>query len=409
MQKFKILFVYIFLFIFFYFQPQEIGPITFSQLWKIPLFAFLFWQVFILRKIQKPAFIKWSYARATKNLFTADFLANFSTGIIDFLKYMMFPLMYEFASVKIKDPKILDKILLGFAQFVIISGVPFVFGLLESKGEVLDEIMNLDDLNSFTGVFQNPHASAITTSISVLILLAFIKLKSSIIRYPKLNYLLVFFGVYLIYLTFVRTGYAMFAIGLLILFMPQKLSMKQILSSAIIISILAFSFIYLLETNESFYNRVFDIRNGKQQAVGSGRLEFWKAAWDLWVNGNVFELLFGFGYEGLVDHIYKLVGLRIYAHNELFTQLGQNGLLGVFFFIGYLVSLFKFIRKRHKRRSYRLAITVFFLYVSLMMTQGGMWFELDVVMVLVFMKLELEQVQYNRNKIKLQNNLIISS
>jgi len=129
---------------------------------------------------------------------------------------------------------------------------------------------------------------------------------------------------------------------------------------------------------------------------------FWKASIDLWLNGNLFEVLFGFGYEGLLDHIYKAVGLRVYAHNEFFTQLGQNGLLGVIFFLGYLISLFGFIWKRRKRPSFRLAIAIFFLYVSLMLTQGGMWFELDVFMAMVFVKLQFEQRIYQKMKMAVE-------
>ena len=103
-----------------------------------------------------------------------------------------------------------------------------------------------------------------------------------------------------------------------------------------------------------------------------------------------------------MDHIYKAVGLRVFAHNEFFTQLGQNGLLGIVFFIGYLISLFKFIWKRRMYPSYRLAIAIFFLYVWLMLTQGGMWFEVDVFMVLVFVKLEFENII--RKKIKMLNS-----
>ena len=320
---------------------------------------------------------------------------SYFSGIVDFLRYMMFPLLYEYASIKIKNPKNLDKMLLGFAQFIILSGIPFFLGILTSSS---DEAYHLEGFESYTGIFQNSHGAAITTTTAVLILLAFIKSKSSIIRFPKLNYLVLLFGIYLVYLTFVRTGYVMFAIGLVILFLPEKLSIKQILLSVLVVSVLVFGFVYLLETSEFFYNRIFDIRNGRQTAAGSGRLLLWKATWDLWYNGNFFEVFFGYGYDGLVDNMFKAVGLRVYAHNEIFTQLGQNGLLGVLFFIGYLVTLFKFIWKRRKRLSYRLAIAIYFLYVSLMLTQGGMWFELDIFMVLVFVKLEFEEFIFKKAK-----------
>lgn len=395
MKIIKTLTFYIFLFFLFHFESRQIGPITLSQLWKIPFFVYLFWQVLVIRRMYKISFIKWSYARAVKNLVAGGFSASYVAGILDFIRYMMFPLMFEFVKCKVKSIKRLDYLLVGFAQFVIISGIPFVSGLLKSNGKIIFE---LDNFNSYTGMFQGPHAASITTATSVLILLAFLKSKSEIIRYPKLNYLLLLFGIYLIYLTYVRTGYAMFAVGLIILFMPQKLSFKQIFGSIVAISFLIFGFIYLLETNEFFYNRIFDIRNGHETAAGSGRLEFWAGAVDFWYKGSFFEIFFGSGLEALLDYMYSLTGNRVYAHNELFTQLGQNGLLGVFIFIGYLISLFRFIKARNKRPSYKLALAIFALYVSLMMTQGGMWFHLDVFMALVYVKLEFEHILYKRKK-----------
>jgi hypothetical protein len=389
----KTILPYLIIFFLIYWGPQQVGPTTFSQVWKLPLFGFLIWQVIIIRNREKPGFIKWSYARAAKNLVTGGFSVSYVAGIIDFVRYMMFPLMYEYVSLKVKDLKKLDTILLGFAQFIIISGIPFVFGLMKSKAK--DAIL-YEDFDSYAGMFQNTHGAAITTTTAVLILLAFIKLKSNIIKYKKLNYALLVFGIYLIYLTFIRTGYAMFFIGLVFIFMPKKLTLKQILGAVLAIAILVFGFVYLLETSETFYNRIFDIRNGKQTAAGSGRLLFWKASFDLWFNGSVFEIFFGFGYEGLLDKIGEVTGIRVYAHNEFFTQLGQNGLLGVFFFLGYLASLLRFIWERRKMPSYRLSIAVYFLYVSLMLTQGGMWFELDVFMVLVFVKLEFESLIYKK-------------
>lgn len=387
MHAIKTIAPYILFFFLIYLGPVQVGPTTFSQFWKIPLFVFLFWQVLIARNKDKPNFIKWSYARAVKNLVTSGFSVSYFAGAMDFLRYMMFPLMFEYASIKIKDLKFLDKLLLGFSQFVIISGIPFIFGLLKTKAK---DALLYDHFDSYAGMFQNTHGAAIVTTTAVLILLAFLKVKSSIIKFKKLNYILLAFGIYLIYFTFIRTGYAMFFIGLLFIFMPKKLSVKQLVSAGFAFAVLLFAFFYLLENNEAFYNRIFDIRNGKKTAAGSGRLLFWKASFEMWFNGNVFEQFFGFGYEALLDKIYEVVGIRVYAHNEIFTQLGQNGLLGVLFFFGYLISLFKFIWKRRRTPSFSLGMAIFFLYFSLMLTQGGMWFELDIFMVLVFVKIQLE-------------------
>ena len=66
---FKKSFTYLVLFLLFYFEPEQIGPITISQLWKIPLFLFLFWHVVFRGVRARPFFVKWSYARAIKTLF----------------------------------------------------------------------------------------------------------------------------------------------------------------------------------------------------------------------------------------------------------------------------------------------------------------------------------------------------
>ena len=221
-------------------------------------------------------------------------------------------------------------------------------------------------------------------------ILSYLKSNRNINSFYLINCLIALFGIYLLYLTYVRTGYLMFVIGLVILFLPKKFSMKQIVTIMLIVLILLSGFYFLLQNNELFYNRIFDIVNGEEKASGSGRLLFWQATWDLWLSGNFFELLFGFGYEELTEKIFQVTNYRVFAHNEFFTQLGQNGLIGVFFLIGYLVTLLKFILKRRKTPSYQLALSVFILYISLMMTQGGMWFPLDIFMVLIFVKLELE-------------------
>tara|TARA_R110002126_G_scaffold250935_1_gene393754 strand:- start:3 stop:929 length:927 start_codon:yes stop_codon:yes gene_type:complete len=308
MKKIKILYPYIILFVLIYFGAVKIGPITFSQIWKIPLFLFLIWQVLIKRNDKKLGMIKWSYARATKNLITANFSVSYFYGIVDFIRYMMFPLMFEYAYRNIKSIRKLDKMLLGFAQFIILSGIPFSLGILESKAE---DAQSFIDFDSYIGMFQNTHGASITTTTAVLILMAFLKVNSTIITYKKLNFALLIYGISLIYLTFVRTGYLMFIVGVVFLFLPKKLNFKQVMSGLAVFLILGVGFYVLLETNETFYNRIFDIRNGKQTAAGSGRFLFWMASFELWYNGSVFEMIFGHGFHDLIMYMYQKTGLPV--------------------------------------------------------------------------------------------------
>ncbi len=387
MQLIKTIIVFTFLFVLFYFEPVPvIGTITFSQLWKIPFILFLVWQVLIITRIKsKPGFVRWSYARGIKNLFNGGMLTDAIPQILDFIRYMMFPLMYEFFSMKIKSLNTYNRLLIGFSQFIIISGIPFVLGFLESKGR---QLTFGEDFNSYVGLFQNPHASAVSTAIAILVILA--QLRSKQLKYRWFNYVLVLLGMYLLFLSFVRTGYLMFIVGLIVLYKPSKLSIRQIAISMIVLSILVIGISYLLQTNDLFYNRVFDIRNNQQSELGSGRLLFWRATVDLWLSGGYFELLFGHGSEALTQQMYDVTGLRVFSHSEVFTQLGQNGLIGLVIFIGSIVSMFRFVWKKRACPSFKLSITMLTIYLSAMIIQGGVIFPFDVFMALIFAKLTLE-------------------
>lgn len=385
---FRTVLYFLLFFILLYSEPILIGSITLSQLWKIPLMLYLLFYVFLIRRrVNLPKFVKFSYARAVKNLITGGILINPLPDLLTFLRYMLFPLMYEYLSIKIKRINELNKILITLAQFVILSGIPFFLGLLESQGR---EISMGGDLKSFVGVFQNPHAASATIAMSLLVLMVHIKNNKLRVPYQIYNILIIGFGIFSCYFTFVRTGYVMLIIGILVLFSPKRIRMKQIFLWAVILAFLMIGIIFLLENNEIFYNRIFDIRNGSETALGSGRLQFWRGSYELWLSGDSFRILFGFGMEALKERLFQITGLRIFAHNEFFTELAVNGIFGVIFFILFMGSLYRFIRKRKESPTYKLAFSVFFVYLTLMMTQGGMIFPVEVFMALILVKLEKE-------------------
>ena len=296
-------------------------------------------------------------------------------------------MLFEFFRAKLKTVRDVNYILLRAAQFVLVSGIPFVFLGLKSRGRVVFET---EDINAYTGIFQGPHAASTTTAIALLVLLSFLRNKAQSFLPKVINTILLIFGTYLLFITYVRTGYAMFTIGIFVLFFPKKFNLKQLMAGFLVILLLIFGFIYLLETNDFFYNRIFDIRNGRETAAGSGRLMFWQGTIDAWMNGNILEMLFGYGMDGFKDELEKASGFHFVAHNEFFNQLGINGLLGVFIFFGFLYSLFKYTWKRRYLPSFNLALATFFVYSSLMMTQGGMWFPVDFFMALIYVRLHKE-------------------
>lgn len=393
MWNIKSIFICIFLFFLFYFEPYKIGSFTFSQIWKLGFFLLLLFYIMLSQKKIIPRFIFMSYARASKNLINGGIFTSFFTEAFNFVRYLMFPVMFETFNIHLKNLSRVEKLLTMFSQFVIISGIPFILGLTRSLGE---NIM-INDFESYVGIFQFPHAASSTTAIAVIILLYNIFFRENNLRYKIINFSISIFGIYLIYMTYVRTGYLMFFVGSMIMFFPKKISIKQILTWTFMIFSIIITFIYLIKTNETFHNRIFDIRNGQQSILGSGRLIFWIESLHLWQESDLVSKFFGVGMESLYDWLEKSYGLRVYAHNEFFTQLSVNGILGILLLLGFLYTLWIFIRDRRACPSYHLSVSIFFLYLSLMFTQGGNWFQVDIFMALLFVQLELENIEYQNH------------
>lgn len=381
---------FVLFFVLFYNETLSLGIINISQAWKLLLFFYLVITVLKTKFKKPPTFVNLSYLRSIKYIFNPGIYYNPFVEILDFYRYSLFPLFYQFFTIKNFKEYQINRFLESISIFFILSFLPFTFGIFESRGVQLDYYEGFENL---TGIFQGAHAASITITFSVLTLLYFLK-NYNLSRLRKFYYVvLILFGLYINYITYVRTGYLMILIGFIIIYLPKNISIGAIVKFLFLILILLVFVYLLLESNTDFYNRIFDIRLGNQKETGSGRLIFWNTAHSLWYNGDFFNLFFGFGFDKMADTIYGQTGLRVSAHNEFFSQLAQNGLIGLVLLIFFLKSLFKFIQTRKKMSSYRISITYFIIYVSLMLTQGGFWFFPEIYLALITYKLEKEYVQ----------------
>lgn len=379
--------LFIFIFILLYFETTPLGVVTASQLWKVFLFLYLLVVVLTHKVKVLPGFVKASYFRSIKFILNPGIYLNPLAEILDFSRYSLFPLLYHFLEIKKTKLFQIDKALIYSSIFFIVSFLPFVLGLLESRGSQLEYYEGFANL---TGLFQGPHAASVTSTMSVLFILYFNK-NYKFSRLARIfNLVVITFGIYIVFVTFVRTGYLMLILGVIIIYLPKKITPLTVIRLFLFICFLIFILYFLLENNQEFYNRIFDIRNGNQKEVGSGRLLFWITAFNLWLSGNIIEFLFGFGFEALTVAIEKVTGYKVFAHNEFLTQLAQNGIIGFCLLIWFVTSLFKFIFKRRKMFSYRISIAVFVVYISLMMTQGGFWFYPEFFLALILYKLDKE-------------------
>lgn len=408
-MRYKIIYIYQFLLFFgiFYAENFSIGSVSISHLWKIPLLAYMIYVVlnnFRKRCCLKTKYLAFSYKLCFIKLLNRDIIVAPFEGIVIISRYLNFPILFQFISLKIHSHKECVKFLVRLCQFGILSYIPFLLGILDEPRDAYGMLELEDYLNaakSHVGLFQNPHGASVFLSISFIVLLYYIKTFYLTKLERWYNYLLLGLCLYCLYTSYVRTGYLMFVVGMLVFCWPRRNTVSDTLK---LISLLLGSIVFvsiLLSTNDYFRARVLELdRNGeKRENVGSGRLIFARNGLDLYFNrSNLYEFIFGHGQEEVRDNNAKLLhnrAARIYSHNGFVDALVQNGIVGLYFFLGFYMWIFKQLKKTKNTPSYRLGLSWLFMTLIFQATQGGVGFLSDLLGALILIVLELE----NKNRI----------
>lgn len=388
MKAIKYIIRFVPFFLLFYAEGVKVGGFSLSQAWKIPLILYLLFYVFTHRPVKMPTFIKLYYGLTLKNLFNSGML-NLVSNIQEGLRYIFIPLIYGTCTKSRKDVLSLSRLMLLFAQYFILTNIPFLFFGLPS----LSEGMEYGDFMAYTGIFQNQHAMSTMMSICILVLLNGFRTHSFVSKGERLyNALLLCLAIYSMFLGFARTGWLMCILGIVILYYPSRITRKQIMNFSLILCVLVGAFVYLMSHNEMFHDRVLgiDVVSGKQLDVGSGRGDYIRHAIDYYKQGNTFELIFGRSMNGLKEYEYQKTGMAIYAHNGFITMLAVNGAIGVLLMVFCLISLYKWIRHRKNNPTYKLALSMWMMNLSFQLTQGGHFFHADLFYAMIFAVLEKE-------------------
>lgn len=337
----------------------------------------------------RPNFNKMAYYYGLKNIFNQGIFTNPVTNIIETFRFTNFPLLYDTFNIYFKDPEKLQKFIVRISQYFILSGIPFLLGILKS----VKEGREFGESLSFVGIFQNAASASIVTSLALLVLTYHLKTDRLSIVIRIYNILLIFLGLYCLYLAFVRTGYLIFVIGFIILYMPSKINIRQLFLFSILTLSLGATFYYLIETNESFRQRILDQnKEGKQMDVGSGRLIFAKTSLKYWSEGNLHQLILGRGLDNVKDNLEKSTGMRIYSHNGFVDAIAINGIIGISLLLLFIYFTYKNIRQNKKTKTYKLSLAIFFCYVSFLLTQGGAGFAIDLYIVSILNLINKERL-----------------
>jgi len=163
------------------------------------------------------------------------------------------------------------------------------------------------------------------------------------------------------------------------------------------LSVMSGAFMYILATSEVAKMR-FEDRNKyvKHDEVGSGRLTYWKSAVENWSNDEDIVIFIGLGEMYAEEKMERAVGLKIFAHNEFFQMLQQEGLIGFGLFLSCLITVFRYIKRYKASPYYRNSMAIFIGMLTMMMFQGGFYFNI-VLFLSIYLAIQKQDVWESLN------------
>ncbi len=390
----KLILFYTIGFLLLYLEPIQIGGISFGILWKIVLMLLLFIPLIYatLKKkyIEMFAFI--SIVFAFKVLLSYSSLEYIVNSITIFTKTLMLPMLYLFFILKLKEGslKFLAK---HFAILIILSFIPYMLGVLTPLGEGYNlEPFGLDGQFGLVGPFINPHSASISIAFAMIIVTGQID-KENRLGENLFYILLLILAFYELIDTYVRTGIMIYLVTLMFYYL-QNINFKKVLLLIFTSLMLVAGSIYLINTNETAKMRFQDKNKYmKKSDLGSGRFEFWNAAIENWLDDDFSVIFIGLGEEYAKDKMYEDVGLRIFAHNEFFQTLQQEGLIGMALFISYLLLINGFLKRNRFSVYHTTAKALFLGMLTMMMFQGGFYFNIVLFLSIYLALLKLEYLE----------------
>jgi len=348
--NFKEVFSLVLLFIVLYLEPIQIGGLKISQIWKgIVVFLIL---TFLFKK-RLPIFYWFGL------LFSFKFLlySNLPYGVFNnfrlFLESLIFPLALGYLYIYFKNKNNLEYLIhlgLLLSIFLIYSSVPFLLGLESLYPEYdLSEKYNIN-LSATKGIFYHiASASKMFTVATVYLFIFRNKFKNS--KLNRLFWLVSFLiGNFLIVMSWTRTAWFIYLSAILIaVFYKSKLKIKLLGIISFFIFSIGVSYVY--ETNQAFRWRMTGGASYREETELSfeqllnARAPYIVTAIDNMKDEGLASTFLGYGEQRGIDMFEEKTNMAITSHNATFEILESNGVLGLFFYILFIGSLIKLLKR----------------------------------------------------------------
>lgn len=370
-----------------------------AQLWKLPLLAYLLF-LSIQSQRRKYTLEKSSYWMALQSSLNLETIFNPVYSVAHGMRQLPLALFFRFWLVKYSNrTDKLELFLYVLAQFVLLASLVVLLGIITPvKDFVSAKSFGVEDAVYYSGIFGAPHAASSYFVASTLVLLNGFRSHRFKTSFAKIfNALLIVVGLVSIFQAYVRTGWLMLFVGVIILVLPRRITIQYFVRFFFLIISLGVALVYFYSINEQFQARltgrnVYTDTSAKGiELEGSGRASFWVNGIEGWSEGNIYELLFGQGYTQVVERNLEKSGVRVFSHNQFVDALAEHGLIGLVLLVVFYISIYRLIRANKTSPYYRLSLSLFYSAVLFSFFQNEMYFDYAAIFSLVLVLLVLSR------------------
>lgn len=397
-QTFIIKYILFFLLFVFLHCIEGLPPIfglSVAQFWKLPLLFFLIcYNLYHVKK--RVLFEKSAILLFCEMFFSRETLIYPLKNVIYATKQLPLMLFFGFLKThfKNKSSRFFEIIVISFAQFISLSSLLVLIGIIDPIKEISSASSFGVDMSYYSAIFGATHAASSYFSVSIFVYIwAFLTEKFVTKKQKIFNVFLLIVSLISLFMAYVRTGWLMCLIGVLCFFRVKRITNKQFVTGILALFLIFGGLVYFYNTNEAFNARISgrNIYNNKNATGidlgGSGRTNFWKNGIEVWWNGSVYEFFCGVGYDKVVENNYRHTKLRVFSHNQFIDTLARNGILGLLLLLFFYYGLYVYIRKR-KCKVQNLAYATWIGAVIFAFFQSEIYFDYAFIFALILVLLD---------------------
>ncbi|MCH2094418.1 MAG: O-antigen ligase family protein [Rhodobacteraceae bacterium] len=348
------LLVMAFFWVLLYVEPLAVGPLKISVIWKSGVILVL---SFTMIRRHLPVWFLFAVLFAIKALFYTTMPYGMIENIAVLMEFFFLPVLIMYFLRKMSREETwanrMILISLKIALFFIFSTIPFVLGL-ESLYPAWDLSMWGSDSRAITSFFSSLAPASKIFYTSTLVLAAGHIWFPRTLSYQMLYWSGMLLGSYIVYASFTRTGWLIYAAGIVLIVLFQRGATRKSLALAML-GIAAVTLISYLAQNQAFLLRMAGGAAGYREDVEVGldailrsRMPFIFTAIDNLNAHGAPGWIFGHGVKEGRDLFYIHTGMAIKPHNGAFNTLAATGLIGLGVYLAFC-----FVLARALHRAYR--------------------------------------------------------